>query len=100
MEGFNIGQRQRLDSGRLSLYVSQGRGRAGLLLLALRALFGRLHQAEDFKALTAENIVVETRHSRLHVAADGEVAVMDTPLEYRIRPRALRVIVPAPENAL
>ena len=98
MEGFNIGQRERLDSGKLSLYVSQGRGRAGLLLLALRALVGRLHQAEDFQALTAESIVVETRHSRLHVATDGEVAVMDTPLEYRIRPRALRVIVPAPET--
>ena len=98
MEGFNIGQRERLDTGRLSLYVSQGRGRAGLLLLALRALFGRLHQADDFKALTAHNIVVETRHSRLHVATDGEVSVMETPLEYRIRPRALRVIVPAPES--
>jgi diacylglycerol kinase family enzyme len=98
MEGFNIGQRERLDAGRLSVYVSQGRSRGGLLMLGIRALFGRLHQAEDFKALSAENIVVETRHARLHVATDGEVSVMDTPLEYRIRPRALRVIVPAPET--
>jgi diacylglycerol kinase family enzyme len=96
MEGFNVGQRERLDAGRLSLYVSQGRGRAGLLMLAVRALFGRLHQADDFEALTAQNIVIETRHRRLHVATDGEVTAMETPLEYRIRPRALRVIVPAP----
>jgi diacylglycerol kinase family enzyme len=30
------------------------------------------------------------------VATDGEVTRMDMPLEYSIRPRALRVIVPAP----
>ena len=41
MEGFNIGQRARLDGERLSVYVSHRRGRGGLLTLALRALFGR-----------------------------------------------------------
>jgi hypothetical protein len=30
------------------------------------------------------------------VAADGEVLMLDTPLHYRLRPRALRVLVPAP----
>lgn len=96
MEGFNIGAREQLDAAVLSLYIVQRRGRWGLLGLALRALFGRLHQAKDFDALTAQNIVVETRHRSLHVATDGEVTVMDTPLEYNIRPRALTVIVPAP----
>jgi diacylglycerol kinase family enzyme len=96
MEGFNIGQRSRLDGGELSVYVSHRRGRGGLITLALRALFGRLQQASDFQALTAQTLEVETRRSRLHVATDGEVSVMDTPLSYRIRPGALRVIVPAP----
>ena len=98
MEGFNVGARERLDAGRLSLYVSQRRGRVGLLALGIRALFGRLHQARDFAAMTAETIVVETRHRRLHVATDGEVNVMDTPLQYRIRVRALRVLVPSPTS--
>ncbi len=97
MEGFNIGQRARLDAGTLSLYVSPGRGRTALVMLGLRALFGRLHEADDFEALTAQSIVIETRHRRLHVSTDGEVTMMDTPLEYRIRPRALRVIVPRAE---
>jgi diacylglycerol kinase family enzyme len=96
MEGFDIGKRERLDRGRLSLYVSHRRGRWGLLLLALRALFHRL-QARDFDALTAQSIVVETRRRALHVATDGEVCTLPTPLEYRIRPGALRVLVPAPE---
>jgi diacylglycerol kinase family enzyme len=96
MEGFNIGQRARLDRAQLSVYVSHGRGRGGLIALALRALFGRLHQARDFQALTAQTIEVSTRHARLHVATDGEVTLMDTPLEYRILPGALRVLVPTP----
>lgn len=95
MEGFNIGQRARVDGAKLSVYVSHRRGRGGLLMLALRALFGRLHQATDFQALTAQTLEIDTRHARLHVATDGEVSVMDTPLEYRIRPGHLRVIVPA-----
>jgi diacylglycerol kinase family enzyme len=94
MEGFSIGKRERLDAGRLSVYVSHRRGRGGLVILALRALFGRLQQAKDFHALTAQNMVIETRRPRLHVATDGEVNMMETPLEYRVRPRALRVLVP------
>ena len=31
--------------------------------------------------------------SRVSVALDGEIALMRTPLDYRVRPRALRVIV-------
>jgi diacylglycerol kinase family enzyme len=95
MEGFNIGKRGRLDAGILSIYVTQRRGRWALVGLALRALFRRLHQARDFEALTADTAEINTRRKRAHVATDGEVTVMDTPLHYRIRPRDLRIIVPA-----
>jgi diacylglycerol kinase family enzyme len=96
MEGFSIGERERLDQGRLSIYMSQRRSRSRLLMLAFRALFGRLHQAKDFEALTAQSVTIETPHRRLHVATDGEVNLFDTPLEYVVRPRALRVLIPAP----
>jgi YegS/Rv2252/BmrU family lipid kinase len=95
MEGFHIGKRERLDAGILSIYVTQRRSRWGLVGLALRALFGRLRQAKDFEALTAHTAEITTHRKHVHVATDGEVRVMDTPLRYRIRPRDLRVIVPA-----
>ncbi len=98
MEGFDIGKRERVDAGRLSIYLTRRRSRARVLMLAVRALIGRLQQAKDFEALTAQSIVVETRHKRLHVATDGEVTILDTPLEYAIRPRALRVLVPRVEG--
>lgn len=96
MEGLNIGERERLDGGQLSLYVAQRPGRLGLLKLALHALFGKLSQAKDFDVLTATDLEVATHHRRLRVATDGEVTIMNTPLQYRIRKAALAVLVPAP----
>ena len=96
MEGFEVGERARLDEGVLSLYVTQRKGRFALLLLAIRALFHRLEQARDFDSIRAESVMVHTRKHALHVSADGEVLTLRTPLEYRIRRRALRVMAPTP----
>jgi diacylglycerol kinase family enzyme len=92
MEGFAIGAREGLQDGVLSLYVAQRAGRLRLLQLALRALFARLRQARDFSATSAAEIRVESRHHRLRVAFDGEVAVMTPPLLYRIRRASLQVL--------
>jgi diacylglycerol kinase family enzyme len=98
MEGFRIGARASLQEGELALYIARRRGRLGLLLLACRALLRRLRQDVDFELLTGPAFVVSTRHARIRVATDGEVAMMDSPLRYRIRPGALRVLVPAAQE--
>ena len=94
MEGFEIGERERVDAGTLSLYVTQRTGRFGLLRLAIRALLGRLRQARDFDMLTAPALVVHTPHRHVRVAIDGEVNLMQPPLNYRVRRGALQVLVP------
>ena len=95
MEGFNIGARSSLRDGCLSIYTTRRRTRLGLLGLALRALAGRLHQAEDFSIERASTLRIETRRRRIWVATDGELNAMMAPLTFRIVPGALRVIVPA-----
>jgi diacylglycerol kinase family enzyme len=62
--------------------------------LAASAIFGRLRESKDFDALCTKEVWIETRHKRLRVATDGEVTIMRTPLHYRVRPAALRVIAP------
>ena len=94
MEGLAIGARSRLDAGTLSMYVAQRPGRLGLLRFALRALIGGLKEERDFDVLLAQDMTIETRHKHLHVAFDGEVEKMTTPLHYRVRPGALTVMVP------
>ena len=59
-KGFRIGERPRLDSCELSLYVANRTGRMGLLRLALRVLFGHLDQAKDFDMAYAKHIEVAT----------------------------------------
>ena len=97
MIGFRIGARRRLDAGKLGLYLTRRVGRWGLIRLALRALLGHLAQEKDFEAYLVEEAFVEARRHLILVAADGEVKWMESPLHYRSRPRALRVIVPAGE---
>jgi diacylglycerol kinase family enzyme len=94
LEGFDIGKRERLDAGLLNVYTTRRSSAAGLLGLALRALFGRLRQADDFTESAVRSLRVESRHRRLLVATDGELHAMDMPLEFRTRPRSLEVIVP------
>ena len=94
LEGFQIGTRERLDAGMLDLYTTRRSTALGLLGLALRALFGRLRQADDFLEASVRTLRVESRRAQLFVATDGELRLMQTPLEFRIRPRELQVIVP------
>ncbi len=98
METFNIGLRDCLDRGQLSLYMTHRTGRWGLVRLALRALLGRLREDKDFLALCTNEVRIETRRKRLRVAFDGEVDILEVPLHYRVRPGALRVLVPENED--
>ena len=94
MQGFEIGTRERLDAGCLNVYTTHGSSAGRLVMLALRAIFGRLRQDTDFKEALVRELRVASRRRRLLVATDGEVTPMDTPLEFRIQPRALQVLVP------
>ncbi len=94
METLNVGSRACLDKGRLSLYMTNRTGRLGLIRLALRAMFGGLRQEKDFVALCTREIWIGTKHRRLRVALDGEVTILEPPLRYRVRPKALRVLTP------
>jgi diacylglycerol kinase family enzyme len=98
MEGLNIGERKKLDAGELCIFIANRAGRLDLVRLGFLALFGRLNEASDLDVLTAKQFSIETRRPQANVSTDGEIHQMDTPLNYLIRPGALRVIVPV-ENA-
>lgn len=97
--GFNLGARTCVDRGNLGLYLTHRTGRFGLFRLGLHALFGRVDQAEDFEAFCVSEARIEARKRRLLVACDGEVMWMKTPLHYRSRENALRVLVPQQDAA-
>lgn len=92
--GLKLGARDRLDDGKLSIYVTRDVGRLRLLLFAVRALFGRLRDAVDFDNVQTTQATIVVRSSSVRVATDGEVFRLEPPLEYRIRPGELQVLVP------
>jgi diacylglycerol kinase family enzyme len=94
MEGFDVGTRARLDRGELSVYLAPGARPLDLVLFALRALLRRLRGTSGFEVLRTTELTIQPRTDPVRVATDGELAMLRTPLHYRVRPGALRVIVP------
>ena len=90
-----LGRREALDSGELCVYAVRARSRGHLFWAGLRGIFGKLDQQRDFiTAYVPEAEIRADRPARV-LSIDGETATMATPLRYRIRPGALRLIVPA-----
>jgi diacylglycerol kinase family enzyme len=99
MSGIHAGSRESLARGQLALYVLNAEQRPGLLRLAWEVLLKGAERVKEVDLITVEEATVETRRRRLQVAADGEVFTLDAPLNYRIKPGALRVYVPEAASA-
>jgi len=95
VEGIGLGGRERLDAGRLFVYLSPHVRTRELPLLALKALAGRATRSGAFEIVSATDLRIETVSRRgVKVAFDGEIASIRSPLHYQIAPGALRVVVP------
>ena len=92
--GLEIGMRAILNGGKLWVCAAPYAGRLRLLALALEAVLGIVRDT-DLAAFESEQTEVRVNRNHVQVATDGEVSVMRTPLRYRSRPGALRVVVPA-----
>ena len=90
----DLGERERLDEGRLHSYVIEAVSRTALLGLFARAVIGRLDRAEGWSTWDAAAFRLEASRDHLHAAIDGEPVVLPAPVEFEIRPRALRVLLP------
>jgi len=72
----SLGERERLDEGKLHLYTP----------------------GTDPPERVGESFVVGAEARRLEAAIDGEPDVLETPVEFRVEPGALRVLVPPAES--
>jgi len=88
------GQRERLDGGELCVMVMRKKTRRGMIAASIRALFNRSHADDMVRIGGVERLRVSSQRSQLAVSLDGEVVRAESPLDYRIRRQALRVIAP------
>jgi diacylglycerol kinase family enzyme len=99
MVGLQAGTRDSLTGRHIAVYVLNAERRIGVLRLAWQVLIKGVDQVKELDELTVSEATIETRRSRLQVALDGEVVVLESPLEYRSRPAALNVYVPRDASA-
>jgi diacylglycerol kinase family enzyme len=76
LEVLSIGERERLDEGCLYVYAPTGMLSTG------------------WEERSGAHFTVDARPARLRAAVDGEPEELETPIEFRVEPRALRVLVP------
>ena len=88
------GRRMSLDEGELCVLVMRKKTRAALIAASVRALLDRSRPDDMVRIGHVERLRVDSSRSQLAVSLDGEVARVAPPLDYRIRKKALRVIVP------
>ena len=99
-EGFGLVlRRDTLDRGALGVYVARRRDARSILRLMGRLVLGTWQRNDELETLTATQLTVRSRRSRLKMVNDGEVLRMASPLHYRIRPKALKVLAPRPDAA-
>jgi diacylglycerol kinase family enzyme len=101
LEGARIGSRRALDKECLCVIITRSRGPWGLIKLIVRAGLGALRGARDLDELVGREVEVWTKGKRPTVAVDGEVVEsIVRPLQCKVRPGALRVLVPAEKPAI
>jgi diacylglycerol kinase family enzyme len=95
MATFGIPGYECLEDGRLATYLTRPLSAPQLWRLALRGFFRGLHGAGELEVLCARELNVTLRRKRVQVAMDGEVAKLQSPLRFKLRANALRVLAGA-----
>jgi YegS/Rv2252/BmrU family lipid kinase len=91
LNNFGLAKRNKLDAGRLYVYVIKPHHLRGLVSVSLRLLFGKVTN-DDFDCYDAQTIQIMNKKARLYVGIDGESLHLKTPLTYTALPRSLAII--------
>jgi diacylglycerol kinase family enzyme len=86
--------RQCLDGGKLAVYVARHKSRLGLLWFSIGILFRFWQSDKLLETIKVERLTVKSRRRFLDVCNDGEIKKLRSPLNYKILPKALKVIGP------
>ncbi len=87
-------RRPSLTSGVLAVYIPRARSRWRLIWDAIRALVGNVRESDGFERLVCTEFTVESKRRVVRVSIDGELTRLETPLVFRSRAGALRVLAP------
>ena len=94
--GLKLGERPRLDAGRLYAYFAPPVRTRHLPTLFAHALFGRALREHALQSISGKELWIDSPFTRsFQVACDGELLTLGSPLHYRSWRGALTVFAPA-----
>lgn len=96
--GLRIGSRSRLDEGSLWVYHPSRATRGDLVRIAISALLGS-DRVRELEVSAVSACSITPAGTSVLVSTDGEVQALSPPLNYRILPKALRVIAPGQKSS-
>jgi YegS/Rv2252/BmrU family lipid kinase len=88
------GHRGSLQDGKLCVLVMRKKTRRGLIVASIRALLNRTRPDDMVRLDDVARLRVASRRTHLPISVDGEVTALTSPLDYKVRRRALKVIAP------
>jgi undecaprenyl-diphosphatase len=95
---FDVAERESLDDGLLDVRILRADGRLARLRVIGLLLLGRAHRSRMAEFDEVRSIELSVDRARVDVALDGEIVPMTSPLRFRCRAKALRVLVPPPSS--
>lgn len=100
VESFKLVGRECLDRGKFVVYVARMSGRYTIFRLGLRTMLRQLRMQTDYEVFCARDVTIDAiRHKHLRAAVDGELERLQSPMRFRIAPRALVVLAPQESEA-
>ena len=99
--GLDAGSRESLSNGKLAIYIVNAGGRrhpVRLIRLAWHMVLGTALDGDHLELVRTTSATVDSKEKTLHMALDGEVEIFYPPLEFRLLPAALSVLVPPQEG--
>lgn len=88
------GHRDSLQDGKLCVLVMRKKTRRGMIAASIRALLNRTRPDDMVRLDDVARLRVASRRKHLPISVDGEVTALTSPLDYKVRKRALKVIAP------
>jgi diacylglycerol kinase family enzyme len=89
-----LGRRSRLDTGELGLLTADPKRVSDLVSLSMLAAARRAERSSALWVWSSPTFRVESGQPQQSAGLDGETVSLDTPLDFAIVPRGLRLLVP------
>jgi YegS/Rv2252/BmrU family lipid kinase len=86
MTPLRLGSRKQLDGGILHLVIAQEHTWWRLLLIGLRAIVSQNKREPELQFYEMNTVQLDTNTSRVVIGMDGEVYILETPLDIQMKP--------------